>query len=166
MGLYSDIFGGGKAAKGASEASDILAQQYADLRPYRQIGTEAITDLRDIYLRGTKPYTASPGYDFRRGEAERGLERFLAARGLSGSGRAIRGAARLADDLATQEYDQGFNRLAALAGIGGTGQQMSGQTLGQQAQYALTGGQARQSGYDRASGAAINTLAGLAGMYA
>ncbi len=165
MGLFGDIFGGGQESKSADRASRLAKRQYRDLRSSRDLGREASQDLLDIYIRGTKPFTESPGYDFRRGEAERGLERFLAARGLSGSGRAIRGAARLADDLATQEYDQGFNRLARMAGIGTTGQQLSGQALGQQGAYTLAGGQARQSGYDRTSGAVINTLAGLAGRY-
>lgn len=165
MGLFGDIFGGGQASEAASEAESLQQRQYQDLKPWRRLGGEAIGDIRDIYLRGTKPYTESPGYQFRKEEATRGLDRFLAARGLSGSGRAVRGGARLLDNLATSEYDQGLNRLAMMAGLGGQGQQMSGQALGRQAGYALAGGQARQSGYDRASGAGVNLLAGLAGQY-
>ena len=165
MGFFSDIFGGGKESKAAEEAADLQAQQFRALKPWRQLGQEAITDIRDIYLRGTKPFTESPGYRFRQEEAQRGLDRFLAARGLHGSGRAVRGGARLLSDLATDEYDRGLNRLAMMAGMGGTGQQMSGQALGRQAGYTLAGGQARQSGYDRATGAGINLLAGLAGRY-
>ena len=165
MGLFGDIFGGGKAAKSAKEAAKLQERQYEELAPWRQLGGEAVADIRDIYLRGTKPFTESPGYRFRQEEAQRGLDRFLAARGLSGSGRAVRGGARLLSDLATEEYDRGLNRLAMMAGLGGTGQQLSGQALGRQAGYTLAGGQARQSGYDRASGAGINLLAGLAGQY-
>ena len=165
MGFFSDIFGGGQESKAAEEASDLAARQYQELKPWRQLGKEAIGDIRDIYLRGTKPFTEAPGYEFRREEAQRGLDRFLAARGLHGSGRAVRGGARLLDELAAQEYDRGLNRLAMMAGMGGTGQQLSGQALGRQAGYTLAGGQARQSGYDRASGAGINLLAGLAGQY-
>lgn len=165
MGLFGDIFGGGKESKSAKKAAQLQEQQVRSLAPWRQLGKEAVTDIRDIYLRGTKPFTESPGYEFRREEAQRGLDRFLAARGLSGSGRAVRGGARLLDELAAQEYDQGLNRLAMMAGLGGTGQQLSGQALGRQAGYTLAGGQARQSGYDRTSGAGINLLAGLAGQY-
>lgn len=161
MSLFGDIFGGGQEAKGAKKAERRAQQQYANLKPYRELGTEAVGMLKDVYLTGETPYTASPGYDFRRDEALRGMERMLASRGLSGSGRAVRGTARLLDDLATQEYDQGFNRLAALAGIGGTGQAQSGQALGQAGQYGYLGGQARQSGYNQTA----NTLAGLAGMF-
>ncbi len=165
MGLFGDIFGGGQESKAAERAERFAERQYADTAATRALGTESAQDLLDIYIRGTKPYQESPGYQFRKDEAERGLERFLAARGLLGSGRAIRGAGRLASDLATQEYDQGFNRLARMAGIGTTGQQLGGQALGQQAGLALAGGRARQSGYDRTSGAFLNTLAGLAGEY-
>ena len=159
MGFFSDLFGGGES-DAANEAAQLSAQQYADLAPWRRLGSGAATDLRDIYLTGKKPFTASPGYDFTRQEAERGLSNFLAAKGLSGSGRAIRGAARLQDQLATQEYDRGLNRLAALAGIGGTAIQPSGQALAQQGAYGIQGAQARRSGYQDVT----NTLAGLAGL--
>ena len=161
MSLFGDVFGGGKEAEGAEEGARLARKSYKQLKPYRELGSGAATMLKDVYLTGEQPYTASPGYDFRRGEALRGMERMLASRGLSGSGRAIRGTARLLDDLATAEYDQGFNRLATLAGIGGTGQAQSQQALGQAGQYGYLGGQARQSGYNQTA----NTLAGLAGMF-
>ncbi len=179
MGLFDDIFGGGKKDKGAKKAAELaerefqLAErQYQDLAPYRQIGRDAINRLTGTYITGETPYTASPGYDFRREEGLRGINRFMAARGLGGSGRAIRGASRYLDDLASQEYDQNFNRLAALAGTGQVGQQlsgnalrMSGNALARQGGYEAARGDARQSAYDRLTGAGINTIAGLAGFY-
>ena len=158
MGFFSDLFGGGES-RAAEQAGELQRRHYENLAPWRQLGREAIGDLRSIYLTGEKPFTASPGYDFTRQEAERGLSNFLAARGLSGSGRAIRGAARLQDQLAAQEYDRGFNRLAALAGLGGTAIQPSAQALGAQGAYGIQGAQARRSGYQDLT----NTLAGLAG---
>lgn len=158
MSFFGDLFGGGES-DAAEDAARLQKRAYKDLAPWRQLGTEAIGDLSAIYLTGEKPFTASPGYDFRRSEAERGLSNYLAARGLSGSGRAIRGAARLQDDLATQEYDRGFNRLAQLAGLGGSAMPSSQQALTQQGSYGIQGAQARRSGY----GDAVNTLAGLAG---
>ena len=158
MGFFSDLFGGGER-DAAKDAAKLQQQAYADLAPWRQLGSDAIGDLSAIYLTGEKPFTASPGYDFRREEAERGLTNFLAARGLSGSGRAVRGAARLQDQLATEEYDRGFNRLASLAGLGGTAMPSSQQALTQQGSYGIQGAQARRSGYQDIS----NTLAGLAG---
>ncbi len=165
MGLFDDIFGGGSASKGAKRAAELAERQYQETAPYRQLGRESVDRLRDIYVTGEVPFTASPGYDFRRDEGMRGINRFMAARGLSGSGRAIRGASRFLDDLASQEYNQGFNRLASMAGIGQVGQQMAGQALGQQGGYEMARGGARQSAYDRLSGAGINTIAGLAGYY-
>jgi len=165
MGLFGDIFGGGEASKGASRGADLADRAYQETAPYRQIGREAIDRLRGTYLTGEIPYTESPGYEFRRGEGQKAIDRMMASRGLYGSGRRGKALSRFADDLATQEYDQGFNRLAALAGVGQTGQQMGAQALGQQGAYEMAGGQARQSGYDRSSGAGINTLAGLWGMY-
>ena len=120
MSLFGDIFGGGKEAEGAKEASRLQRKAYRDTAPYREAGKAAIERLQDVYITGEQPYTVSPGYDFRREEGLRGLDRFLAARGLGRSGRAVRGGARYLDELAAQEYEQGFNRLAALAGIGQT----------------------------------------------
>lgn len=158
MGFFDDLFGGG-TSKAADKASDYQQQAYADLAPWRELGTEAVGQLRDIYLTGETPYTESPGYQFRMDEATRGLDRFLAARGLGRSGRAVRGGARLLSDLATEEYDRGYNRLANLAGIGGTAIAPSQQALTQRGQYGIQGAQARQSGYQDLT----NTIAGLAG---
>ena len=158
MGFFSDLFGGGED-EAAQEASKLQRRAYRDLAPWRQLGSEAIEQLRGTYLTGERPFTASPGYDFRRSEAERGLTNFLAARGLSGSGRAVRGGARLMDQLAAEEYDRGFNRLASLAGLGGSAIPAGQQALTTAGQFGLQGAQARRSGYADLT----NTLAGLAG---
>ncbi len=169
MGLFGDIFGGGKESEGAERGEDLSRQAYEDIRkdtkPYRQLGRRAIRRLEDTYITGKRPFTASPGYDFRRQEGERAIDRMMASRGLYGSGARGRALTRYSDDLAAEEYERGFNRLAALAGMGGAQVGRSQPYLSQQAQYAAQGGQARQSGYNRASGAAINTIAGLAGLY-
>ena len=158
MGFFSDLFGGGEE-DAAKEASKLQQQQFAALAPWRRLGREAIEQIRGTYLTGEIPFETSPGYDFRRSEAERGLTNFLAARGLSGSGRAVRGGARLMDQLATQEYDRGFNRLASLAGLGGTAIPAGQQALTTAGQLGIQGAQARRSGYQDLT----NTLAGLAG---
>ncbi len=165
MGFFSDIFGGGKSAQGSERGSDIALQAYMESAPYRRTGREAIDKLRNVYITGEEDYTTSPGYDFRRSETQKAIDRAMASRGLYGSGRRGKALADYADDLAADEYEQGFNRLAALAGIGGTGVQMGQNALMNRAGYEAQAGQQRQSGYDRSSGAAINTLAGLAGMY-
>ncbi len=173
MGFFEDIFGGGREGQAAEESRDIEQERYEQIRkdtaPYRRLGRMGANWLRDVYLTGDVPYEASPGYEFRRGEGERAIDRMMAARGLYGSGARGRALSRYADDLASQEYEQGFNRLATLANIGQQGQAMGQQgassALARATKYGLAGGQARQSAYDRSSGAAINTLAGLAGMY-
>lgn len=159
MGFFSDLLGEGQK-KAAEEGIGFQRKVYKDLGPYRSVGKEAVNLMRDMYLRGTTPITESPGYQYRLEEGTRGLDRFLAARGLGKSGRAIRGAGRLMDQLASQEYDQGFNRMAALAGIGPSattpGLQV-GQSMGQ---LGMAGARARQSGYQDIA----NLTAGLAGL--
>ena len=158
MGFFSDLIGGGQS-DAADRASDLAMRSYRDLAPYRELGADAAEQLRGIYLTGEQDFRESPGYQFRKSEAERGLNSMLAARGLLGSGAAIRGTNRLLQDLATQEYDRGFNRLASLAGMGQVAQSPSQSALMGAGSAGLQGAAARQSGYQDLT----NTLAGLAG---
>jgi hypothetical protein len=114
----------------------------------------------------------SPGYQFRRDEGMRGLERSAAARGGAFSGNALRALAEFNSGLASQEFGNYFNQLASVAGIGQTA---TNQTAAYGADHAATAGaNARYAGDARSSGIVnqanivgqgINALGGIAGYY-
>lgn len=92
-----------------------------------------------------------PGYQFRLNQGQQGLDRRLAAMGMSGSGRALKDTIDYNQGMASQEYGNVWNRLANIAGVGqsATGaQQQNAQQYGQAAgENILQGGNARASGY-------------------
>ena len=59
---------------------------------------------------GANDFQASPDYEFRRREGQRGIDQQAAARGGLMSGSALKAAARYSGDLASQEYGNAFNR--------------------------------------------------------
>lgn len=65
-------------------------------------------------------FFASPDYNFRRTEGQRGIEQSAAARGGAFSGNALKALNQYNSNLASGEYGDYFNRLAAMAGIGQT----------------------------------------------
>jgi len=103
-----------------------------DLAPSRAIGTAALKELFAARGELTRPFTmadfeADPGFEFRREQGEQAIERSLGP--IEDSGRAIKGALRFNQGLASQEFGNAFNRfqvgqgnrfnrLARLAGIG------------------------------------------------
>lgn len=136
-------------------------------------------------------FTASPDYEFRRGEGIRGIEGTFSARGGAQSGNALRALNEFNSNLASgefgnwfqrqqSEYDRWFNRNAALAGIGqtatnqaGSGAIQTGQGIAGNAMQtganignAMIGaGDARASGIIGGANAWGNTLQDLAGLY-
>lgn len=114
----------------------------------------------------------SPGYQFRRNEGMRGLERSAAARGGAFSGNALKALAEFNSGLASQEFGNYFNQLASIAGIGQTA---TNQTAAYGADHAANASaNARYAGDARASGIAnqaniwgqgINALGGIAGYF-
>lgn len=117
-------------------------------------------------------FLESPGYQFRRQEGTRGLERSAAARGGAFSGNALRALADFNSGLASQEFGTYFNQLASVAGIGQTA---TNQTAAYGADHAanasrnaLYAGEARASGItDRANaiGDGLNQLGRIGGYY-
>jgi hypothetical protein len=65
-------------------------------------------------------FFASPDYNFRRTEGQRGIEQSAAARGGAFSGNALKALNQYNSNLAAGEYGDYFNRLASVAGIGQT----------------------------------------------
>jgi hypothetical protein len=107
-------------------------------------------------------FTETPGYQFRRDEAMKAIQRMGSARGARFSPQTWKAGARYADNLASAEFENYGNALRSMAGIGQTATANSGQLgvqTGQGIATALTqAGQARASSYANA-GAAVNNLA-------
>jgi hypothetical protein len=95
-------------------------------------------------------FFTSPGYQFRRDEGMRGLERSAAARGGAFSGNALRALSEFNSNIASNEFGNYFNQLASIAGIGQTA---TNQTAAYGAENAANAGRnALYAGAARASG--------------
>jgi hypothetical protein len=179
VGAGASYFGGQAQAKAADRAADrsydIYQQQRKDFLPQMQLGQDATNRMRDIYLTGKTPFTASPGYDFRVQQGTQALERGAAARGRQFSGAQGKALTEYGQGVAADEYDRGYNRLAGMAGLGQTATGQIGQAGQVYANQANTAGQnaaaARASGYG-GIGSSINsginnmlTLRAMQGLY-
>ena len=118
----------------------------ADNEPWRQIGAQAITLLREGLAGGefevgefkglsNEDFKKTPGYQFRLNEARKEIERDMAAKGMTG-GATHKALLRYSSKYASDEYgraygrardmynsrvaerDKRFNRLSMLAGTG------------------------------------------------
>lgn len=112
-------------------------------------------------------FFASPDYEFRRKEGERGIAASFAAKG--GGGNALKALAQYNSNLASGEYGNYVNRLFNMAGMGQTA---NTQAIGAGQNYANNYGNLQQSiGDARASGAIgqANAITGslnnMLGMY-
>jgi hypothetical protein len=107
-------------------------------------------------------FQATPGYQFAVDEAQKGLERSAAARGIRMSGATLDAAQDQRLGMANQEYGTYYNRLAGLAGTGQTATNSLaniGASTSANIGNALIGaGQARASGYQGQNAAFQNTL--------
>jgi hypothetical protein len=139
IGAGSQAIAGGKAAKASkkaaaqqiAEARRQYDQDRADFAPWRETGTNALAKLASLYgvsRDGTttaaapdySEFFASPGYQFRRGEGIKAIERSAASRGALKTGAAVKAIQRYGDGLASSEYDNYKNTLAGIAGVGQT----------------------------------------------
>jgi len=161
LSIGSNILGGligGRSARSAArrqeaaarEANQLLGQtqeaNYADLSPYRDIGTGATGRLAALlgvggsaedprYGELTRRFSAAdyeedPGLAFRREQGEQAINRNALARGRFNSGSALRELQRYNSGLASQEFGNAFDRWRAqssdiagrLGGASGIGQ--------------------------------------------
>lgn len=150
---------------GAGAAEDATAEMrrqfdigQQNIQPFR----EAQLDLLGLGKGGPEAQLASlmasPGYQFRLQQGQKGLEASSAARGGMGSGKALTAATQYGQEYASGEYG---NRLNQLSG----GQTQARQDLQSGMNYAgeigsagLVGSQMRQSGLLGAGQAASNIL--------
>ena len=65
-------------------------------------------------------FQATPGYDFRVSEGQKGVDNRLAQMGLYNSGAALKATERFRQGTAADEYGTYYNRLAGMAGVGQT----------------------------------------------
>lgn len=167
-------FGGGYTEKSDSGVINTAIQQIMASDPEYQNRKANQTSAGNFSqsATATPDYSAfynSPDYQFAFDEGNRALKGSLAARGLSGSGRALKELTRYGQGVASQQLNTYRNALAAMAGVGqstaaNVGQQgiQTGQIVGQNTQNAAD---ARASGYlgkANAWNSAINQGVGLA----
>ena len=105
-------------------------------------------------------FFASPDYQFRVGQAVKGLDRSAAARGGATGGNNIANVLQRSGDLASGEYGNYWNRLAQLSGMGQVANQAVG-NAGQQ--YAAGAGQAYQNAGDARASGIMNSTNALTG---
>ena len=98
-----------------------------DMAPWLEAGKEALSTLGDKIAAGPGDFEISPGYEFRKAEGEKAVERSAAARGGLLSGATGKALTRFGQDHASNEYGnflnqyyQSLNPLQSLAGIGQT----------------------------------------------
>ncbi len=185
VGAGASIISGNKASNALKQSADQQVaesrrqydQDRADLAPWRAAGQSALAKMSAAYgLNGQAPatpeqlgFTTSPGYQFRRDQGVQAAERSAAARGLLGSGAAMKAVQRYGEGLAASEYGDWWNRLAGIAGVG---QAATNTTVaaGQNATNGITSaigvaGNARASSYAN-TGSAINSgLNNIMGAY-
>lgn len=187
----TSVVSGNKAANAQKDAANqsIAEQQRqydqtrADQAPWRTAGAGALSKLAGLYGVDTgngaakvpnsqlyDEFRATPGYGFQMSEGLKAVDRGAAARGLLGSGAAVKGEARFAGGLADTTYGQYVNQLQSLAGVGQTATQatsQAGQNAANNISSAYTNaGNARASSYANTGSAINGTLNNLASVYA
>jgi len=102
--------------------------------PWLQAGKEALGTLQEKVMTGPGEFETSPGYEFRKAEGEKAIERSAAARGGLLSGATGKALTRFGQDYATQDYDNFLRRyyesLTPLQSLAGVGQSTAAQTAG------------------------------------
>lgn len=188
-------------AASASQATGAQLQMFnrarADQTPWRIAGAAGLNKLNVLlglnpaasgnpfYNSLLRPFSrgdfqADPGYQFRLGEGEKGINRAAAARGLFNSGGTLKALNRFNQDYATGEFtnafnrfnvNQGnqFNRLASISGVGQTAANQIGnqgiQTGNMIGNNMMAAGNARASGYVGGANAINNSISQGIGIY-
>lgn len=149
------------AARDAAQvAQNIFITQREDQTPFREAGLEGLNALSYELGLKDKPqgyggFKETPGYQFQVSEGLNALDSSAAARGMSQSGAAMKGAVRFGQSMAANEYGTYLNRLGALSGTGQTATNAisaAGTASAQQQGNALiAAGQGKASGYQAVS---------------
>jgi len=117
-----------EAARTAAASQEKIFERQAALQePFRQLGVTGA----DILSRELKtPLEATEGFRFREEEANRALNRQLAAKGLFNSGASIRAGLGLNQRLVTEAQNRRDQLLSSALGIGQRATGIQGQALG------------------------------------
>ena len=134
------------ADRAAAESGRQYDQTRQDQMPWMDAGKGALNRLQNP----GENFTASPGYQFRLSEGQRGVQQSAAARGGAYSGNAMKALNDYNQGMASSEYGNWWNQQAGLAGVG----QSSANAVGQFGANAssnignalMAGGDARASG--------------------
>lgn len=175
--------GAGKLASAREEASSLLGSEFrrteAEMAPWRTIGGDALDrmaislGLPDQYGRTEdgrdfSEFFKSPGYEFRRDEGIKAVERSATSRRMLQSGPAMKAVQRYGEGLASDEYSNYMNLLGGLSqqGLGVTTNlgMMRANTAANRANMISGAGVARQSGYESLAGMA-GDISGTVGGY-
>lgn len=173
VGAAGSVYSSNKASKTQGSAADaanqLQQQQYDDTvnrnQPFVSGGTSAYNALLGrLGLAGTSntdagygtlgkvptsaDVMATPGYQFGLDQGQQALNRQITAGGMSGSGAALKAAARYGTDYATTKYDDAFNNLQTantntfnqLSGTAKIGQASANNTAAAGEGYATTSG--------------------------
>jgi len=137
--------------KALAESEEGFEEQQAALEPFLQVGRQAIgtlgTDVEELTRPfSTEDFQADPGFQFRVQQGERGVNNFLASRGLADSGRAGKELSRFNQSEATNEFDRAFgrfqetqgNRFNRLLSLANAGQNATNQLVGSSRQKTAT----------------------------
>ena len=112
-------------------------------------------------------FYASPGYQFRFDEGQRGINANRAASGSLQSGDALRSLTRYGQDYASNEFNTQLNQLFSVAGLGqtatGQGNALAGQYGAQVGQNNQNASNALQSSYGTQAAIWGNALQGVGG---
>lgn len=159
-------------------------QSRQDTAPWREAGQNALGRLQALMgLQGgqgnlLQPFTgdsvaSEPGYQFGLDEGMKALNNQAAARGMYGSGAAMKGLTRYAQDYAGSKFNEAFNRDQAtkaqqynmLAGVSGSGQTAANQVASMGMQNAgMVGNYLTQGANAAAAGRVGGTNALLGGI--
>lgn len=190
LGGATSIISGNKAANAQEDAANksVAEQQReydqarSDYAPWRNTGTGALSKLGSLYginsdgTTGAPSQSAindfqnTPGYQFQLQQGTQAAEHSAAARGLLGSGAAMKSIASYAGGLADSTYNQYVGQLNTLAGFGQSATNATtaaGQNAANNISSAYTNaGNARASSYANTGSAINGTLQNLASVYA
>ena len=170
------MFGGQYPSKGSNQIlyEKTIKEEIANIKSGLQ--SSPATGLAGMIQESPGEFEKSPGYEFRRREGEKAVQRNASRTGRIDSGATMKAMSRYNQDYASSEYDKFLARYyqkltpyQSLAGLGQTtGQASAGlatQTGTNVGNSIMAGGQAKASGYinqaNAMSNMSSNTIQGL-----
>ena len=136
----------GKSANSQTQAiMEMYYQTREDLEPYMKTGGAGMKKYWDMLESGPGVFKEDPGYQFRKAEGEKGIDRMSSAGGSFFSGKRGKALVEYGQEFASNEYDKFMNRYykkldaygnlmnvgqASAARVGAAGQTAVGQSAG------------------------------------